>query len=369
MGTRRTTLSDPRAHTAHPDEQAAIERLLKAGFSAPNRDGQFVLKGESQVLAFFATELPRLEQMWTVSIGARFEHVTRDIERVRPRFEIKSSGENWFDLSAELATASGERFSAAEIQRLLQSGQRSVRLKNKKLAIFDTPLLDEFQELLRDCDPRQLQPGLYRMNAQHAPYVAEFASGQGNSLEAPPTWSRWIAASAEISKAPAVPLGDLENVLRGYQVTGVNWLNFLKINNWSGLLADEMGLGKTIQILAFLRAFRGISLVVCPSSLVFNWQREAARFASDLQTVAVVGSDRVAALRRAADLYITSYPLLRRDAALYREMQFETVILDEAQHIKNPDSQNAQAATALRARHRFALTGTPIENSVAISGR
>ena len=364
VGTRRTTLSDPRAAAVHPDEQAAIARLLKAGFSPPNRDGQFVLKGEAQILAFFATELPRLEQMWTVSIGARFEHVTREIERVRPRFEIKSSGENWFDLNVELASGSGERFSAAEIQRLLQSGQRSVRLKNKKLAIFDTPLLDEFQELLRDCDPRQLQPGLYRMNAQHAAYVAEFASGQGNSLEAPPTWSRWIDSSAESGKMHAVPLGDLENVLRAYQMTGVNWLNFLKINNWSGLLADEMGLGKTIQILAFLRTLRGTSLVVCPSSLVFNWQREAARFAPDLQTVAVVGSDRAVALRLAADLYITSYPLLRRDAALYREMQFETVILDEAQHIKNPDSQNAQAATALRARHRFALTGTPIENSI-----
>ena len=151
---RRTTLENASSRGGHPAEQGAIQRLLDAGFAPPNRDGQFVLKGEPRILAFFATELPRLQRMWTVSIGERFEHVTRDIERVAPRFEVKSSGENWFDLSVDLATPSGERFSAAEIQRLLQSGQRSVRLKNRKLAIFDTALLDEFQEVLRDCEPR-----------------------------------------------------------------------------------------------------------------------------------------------------------------------------------------------------------------------
>ena len=115
---------------------------------------------------------------------------------------------------------------------------------------------------------------------------------------------------------------------------------------------------------AFIRNIRGKHLVVCPSSLVFNWQREAERFVPELKTIAVTGPDRQNALRQPADVYVTSYPLLRRDAGLYRDMEFETVILDEAQHIKNPDSQNSQAASTLRSRYRFALTGTPIENSI-----
>ena len=361
---RRITLSSPGVRSMHPAEQAAIQRLLDAGFAPPNREGQFVLKGEPRILAFFATELPRLERIWTVSVGERFNHVTRDVERIAPRFEVKSSGENWFDLSVDLATPSGERFSAAEIQRLLQSGQRSVRLKNRKLAVFDTALLDEFQEVLRDCDPSQRQPGLYRMDARHAAYLAEFAKGQGTLVQASPAWQKWTASGGDPIASESVALGDLENVLRPYQKDGVNWLNQLAIKSWSGLLADEMGLGKTVQVLAFIRTIRGKHLVVCPSSLIFNWQREAARFAPELKTIAVAGSDRAGALRQEAGLYITSYPLLRRDADLYRDIDFETVILDEAQHIKNPDSQNAQTAMALRGRHRFALTGTPIENSI-----
>ena len=363
LGDRRTTLSSPGVRPNHPAEQAAIQRLLDAGFSEPNREGQFVLKGEPRILGFFATELPRLQKLWKVTIGERFTHVTRDVERVAPRFEVKSSGETWFDLSVNLETPSGERFSASDIQRMLQSGQRSVRTKNQKLALFDTALLEDFREVLRDCDPAQREPGLYRIDAKHAGYLAEFAGEQGSIVGAPPAWKAWSMGEGGIGAAD-VELGDLEHVLRPYQKTGVNWLNRLSQNGLSGLLADEMGLGKTVQMLAFIRSIRGKHLVVCPSSLVFNWQREAARFAPEMKVIPVVGPDRAAALRVSADLYITSYPLLRRDADLYRGMEFETVVLDEAQHIKNPDSQNSQAALSLKSHFRFAMTGTPIENSI-----
>jgi superfamily II DNA or RNA helicase len=362
-GSRHTTIGSPGTRAAHPAEQAAIERLLDAGFLPPNRDSTFILKGEPKILAFFAMELPRLQRIWKVTIGARFEHVTRDLERVTPRFEVRGSGENWFDLSVELATPSGERFSAAEIQRLLQSGQRSLRLKNQKVAIFDTALLDEFQDVLRDCEPAQRQPGSYRVDQRHAAYLADFAREQGISVTAPPAWKTALSNLA-IDRIPSIPLGDLETVLRPYQKEGVYWLNSLAQRGFAGLLADEMGLGKTIQMLSFLRTFRRKALVVCPSSLIFNWLREAERFAPDLKALAIIGPNRADLLRETADLYLTSYPLLRRDVSLYRGTNFETVILDEAQHIKNPDSQNAQAAVALRARYRFALTGTPVENSV-----
>jgi superfamily II DNA or RNA helicase len=348
-------------------EAAALEQLQKAGFAGPDGQGELILKGEPRILAFFARNLPRLEKVWDVTIGARFGHVTRDIERIQPKLEIRSSGENWFDLQIELSSSGGERFSAAEIQRLLQSGQTSTRLKNRKIAVFDPGMLDEFEQALLDCDPQQRQPGLYRIAQSHASYLENVATEQGAQIRSDPQWQQWVEARQKIGDLPSVPLGDLETVLRPYQKQGVNWLKSLQMSGLAGVIADEMGLGKTLQALAFLRAIRGKNLIVCPSSLVFNWQREAARFTPELRTLAVQGSERRELFgqpMQEADLIITSYPLLRRDVERYRSMEFTTAILDEAQHIKNPDSLNAQAACALRAKHRFILTGTPLENSV-----
>ena len=129
-----------------------------------------------------------------------------------------------------------------------------------------------------------------------------------------------------------------------------------------------MGLGKTVQTLAFAAGLPGKTIVICPSSLVFNWQREAAKFTPQLRTLAIQGTGRSALFGEPlenADLIITSYALLRRDLDHYQRIDFEAVILDEAQHIKNPDSQNAQSAFSLKGRRRLALTGTPIENSLA----
>ncbi len=354
-------------HRHWPAENAAAERLRRAGFAGPGADGQWVLKTEPRILAFFATELPRLQKDWAVTIGERFEYVTRDVVRIQPRLEIRSSGETWFDLSVELGTPGGERFSAAEIQRLLQSGQSSVRLKNKKVAVFDPGLLTEFEEVLRDCDPQQKQPGSYRIDQRHAAYLAETATDRGATLHAPTGWADSARATRHPADLATPDLGELEAVMRGYQKQGVAWLNYLAKNGMGGILADEMGLGKTLQALAFLRVIGGKSLVVCPSSLIFNWEREAARFVPQLRVLAIEGPDRAKLFGgplAEADLVLTSYPLLRRDAERYRSVEFTAAILDEAQHIKNPESQNAQSANTIRARHRFALTGTPVENSV-----
>lgn len=170
--------------------------------------------------------------------------------------------------------------------------------------------------------------------------------------------------------APADPPAAFQGTLRGYQREGLGWLQFLERFGFGGCLADDMGLGKTIQVLAALagrrtdgRAERP-SLVVVPRSLVFNWLREAARFAPSLRLIDHTGVDRAqdAAAFDAADLVVTTYGTLRRDAARLTEVQFDYVILDEAHAIKNVDSQTTKAARLLRARHRLALTGTPVQN-------
>ena len=165
--------------------------------------------------------------------------------------------------------------------------------------------------------------------------------------------------------------------LRPYQRDGLGWLEFLRWFGTGGILADDMGLGKTVQVLAMLDSLyihsdtatgddpvRHPTLIVVPRSVVFNWIDEAARFAPQLTVQAYTGVERQ--LLRAAfgehHVIVTSYGLLRRDIAELREHEFDYVVLDEAQAIKNPDSQSAKAARLLQAKHRLALTGTPVEN-------
>ncbi len=372
-GERRVTLNATGASLAkfarnRTTEQTALERLRACGFAGPDGKGELTLKGEQRILAFFAAVLPRLQREWKVVVGERFGFVTRDVERIEPRLEIRSSGEQWFDLSYELATAGGDHFSGADIARLLQGGQSHVRRKNGKLAVFDPGLLDEFDQLLRDSDPRQSQAGVYRLDRRQAGVLDAFTEENGMAVTGEPRWRDWAGATRNLDRLTPVSLGSLDATLREYQKHGVYWLNFLAQNGFGGILADEMGLGKTLQALAFLRTLvgQGPSLVVCPSSLIFNWHAEAAKWTPELRVLTLNGTRRSDDFHKIekSDLVITSYPLLRLDTEAYRGQSFSAVILDEAQHIKNPDSQNAQSASALKAKHRFVLTGTPVENSV-----
>ena len=346
------------------EEGIAISRLRQAGFAEPDASEQYVLRGETRILSFFARDLPALQKAWKVSIGSRFENITGEIKRINPRLDIVRSGESWFDMTVSLEAPGGERFSSSEIQRLLQTGQNHVKLKGGKLAVFDPGMLDELQNVLLDCNPRQEIPGTYRVDRVHAGYI-DAVLGEGNTAGVP-EWRHWADSQRQLEKCHPIPLGSFEEILRPYQKEGVYWMNFLAKNNFSGILADEMGLGKTVQALAFISITYGKTIIICPSSLIYNWQREAARFCPDLKVLCIQGGNRHDQFKLIpeVDLVITSYPLLRRDIGRYQEFRFKTVILDEAQHIKNPDTQNAQAALELQADHRFVLTGTPMENSV-----
>ncbi|MEV0684191.1 DEAD/DEAH box helicase [Nocardia sp. NPDC050378] len=169
-----------------------------------------------------------------------------------------------------------------------------------------------------------------------------------------------------------VPVG-LKAQLRPYQERGLSWLATMSRLDCGAILADDMGLGKTVQVLALLVHEReavgpvGPTLLVCPMSVVGNWQRETERFAPDLRVLVHHGTDRrkgadFAAAVADADLVVTTYALLARDATVLSEQHWERVVLDEAQHIKNATTRQSRAARALRARHRLALTGTPVEN-------
>ncbi|HEV8423187.1 MAG TPA: DEAD/DEAH box helicase, partial [Chthoniobacterales bacterium] len=348
-------------------ENAAISRLEQIGFARTDAGG-FVLHGQLNVVRFFATDYHRLQRDWKISLTAQVEKWTGEIERVTPKLEIVGSGQDWFEVRYSLTTPGGEVFSNADIQRLLRSGQSQTRLKNGHLAVIDTVGLEDFEQVIRDCDPAQTKPGLYRINRAHAGYVEQTARELGSAVADRRAALKKFITGRDASPDAKTKLGPLAERLREYQLVGWEWLTRLATNNLGGILADEMGLGKTVQTLAFLRAHQGLgpALVVCPTSLVTNWEDEARKFTPELKTLVLEGADRAARFKSIADvdIVITSYALLRRDIDTLREITFSTVVLDEAQHIKNPETQNAQAAFALRAKHRFVLTGTPMENSV-----
>ena len=212
------------------------------------------------------------------------------------------------------------------------------------------------------------------MPLERAMYLEQaLAQRKGVSLDVPKALSEWMRRLEDAQKTQVEPPCGLCAELRPYQRTGLSWLSALSDAGFGGILADDMGLGKTVQALALLLRERACgrpvrALVVCPASLQLNWRSEAARFAPDLPCMALLGTAAVRQKQIEAwcdGLLITSYDQLRRDVLAYRDKPLTHVLLDEAQNIKNAASQAAKAVKTLNAAHRFALTGTPIENRLS----
>ncbi|WP_432827841.1 DEAD/DEAH box helicase [Dactylosporangium sp. CA-092794] len=264
-----------------------------------------------------------------------------------------------------------------------------------ELAVGDEPLTEDELRRLTDLkaplvrlrgqwvelDPRRLAEGLSfleRHREAESMTVADLLHLAGGAAEAPGglpvvevTADGWLgdllSGEAELRVAEAGPPPGFAGSLRPYQLRGLNWLRFLEQAGLGGILADDMGLGKTVQLLALLAgAAPGPTLLVCPMSLVGNWQREAARFAPGLRVHVHHGADRVRTLDPAGfDLVVTTYAVATRDAAALSAVPWHRVVLDEAQAVKNAATRQATAVRQLPARHRVAVTGTPVENRLA----
>jgi SNF2 family DNA or RNA helicase len=366
---RRIEAGDPRGAVALPDEgllirrdrnaeQLAGERLLALGFRIP-----FDVEVDAGVFDIASTKLPAvvrtlLAEGWQVEAEGR-------LHRRPGRFDITvQSGIDWFDLSASVDFG-GVSASLPELLRALRRGEKTIVLGDGSLGMLPEEWLGRYG-LLAEMGTvegerlrfRRSQTGLLDalVSAQPEAQVDEIFARARQEL------GRFEGVAAQ--KAPPGFGGEL----RPYQEVGVGWFEFLRRFGFGGCLADDMGLGKTIQILALLEQRRTEvkrpSLVVVPKSLVWNWQQEAARFAPGLRCLAHVGPGRATAVEAFAetDLVVTTYGTLRSDVGLLAGMEFDYLILDEAQAIKNPSSESAKAARLLRGQHRLALSGTPIEN-------
>lgn len=362
----------------HPEaERAALERLHELGFYGGDGGALGELTGRRAVLNLLGAHLPALRREgWKVHLSGDLEAIYDSAETVVPVVEVMDAAGEAFEVRTTYASPEGKlQVTPAEIERAMAHGNAYIE-KAGKTAFLDIGAIKTVRETLSSCHARAgRHPGASAVDAVHAPFVqAALERLAGIDFEAAPNW-RARAASQNRSRAlEPVALGRLEGTLRPYQKEGVYWLRFLEGCGFCGILADEMGLGKTLQTLTWLQLPRcrekaqGLpALIVCPTSLVENWRREAEKFVPWMKCLVLSGPERSRRFAQVPDqdLVITSYALIRRDIAFHSQARFSVVVLDEAQAIKNQRTQNAQAVKQLSADTRLVLSGTPIENGVA----
>jgi superfamily II DNA or RNA helicase len=375
---RQVPLAPGRAPAAEEDserdldyEARALARVAHAGLVEPepedaiendDRESALAVAGESAV-AFWHKGIVGLravgdppidvelsERLARVRIGAPLKgrvHVALEGDWLSTRLEFGSD-----ELPVEMGA----------IRAALQSKQRWIALGDGTLAQITSSaegLFESAETVMEGRSSAKLpihQLGrLDRWLEENDGTIDEAIGGLRTRLRA-------LAVAAE----PAMPRA-LQGTLRPYQRLGLSWLEFLQALGAGGILADDMGLGKTITTLAFLLRRKEAegpapSLVVCPTSVATNWVREAERFTPTLKVLLYTGVRRDALAIARCDIAVTTYAILRRDIGSLSEIDFRCAVLDEAQNIKNPESETARAARRLRASMRLALSGTPVEN-------
>ena len=352
-------------------DTAAEERVrgifFAYGFAV--EDGRLVQPEEEASYDFLAEGLPALSERATVFYAEIFRR--RPVRNMPP---VKVGVSVSPDALLEVRF-SAEGMDFAEVAAVLNSyrlKRRYHRLKDGSFVTLGEQQLDLLAELmdlaaLERCGDKAVAP------LSTALYLDAAAREEPNlHLERSEAFSRLVTAITR-PKQDAWPVPEtMTSVLRDYQAQGFNWLMALSEYHLGGILADDMGLGKTIEVIAFLLAKRAEgarpTLVVTPTSLMYNWIEEIARFAPELRASAIAGTKAERREKLAAaddsDVVVTTYHLLKRDIADYGTKTFRYVFLDEAQHIKNPATQNAKAVKRLKTGGYFALTGTPIENTL-----
>lgn len=348
-------------------EKQLFDLVEALGFRIDPRTGEFELKGNNEVLRFYGSGLPRLVNRYNVTYHGSWLSATNALQRISPtvegRNESEGSGVDWLSMDFRYEAPSGFRVSRSEVLRLIRSGQNTLKGGDGRKYVLDSERCEEFEEALQDV-PVQLSTENMRIGLEHRAYFLPFAS----RLELASTRDAVINHDEWKHR-----LGSLGETLRLYQLEGVAWISE-RINTGKGvLLGDDMGLGKTLQSIAAIRSLFEQStnsppkaLVLCPKSLIGNWEAEFERFAPELRVLVVQGSQRKELLVNIHhyDVLITSYSLISRDLQIYQEIDFSIGILDEASFLRNPDTDAAKSVRNLRLGARLALSGTPIENGV-----
>ncbi|MCJ8011627.1 DEAD/DEAH box helicase [Paenibacillus sp. KQZ6P-2] len=369
-------------------EKKLLDVLNLGDFIRLDKEWSLYLSEEDSVYDVLFHLLPRLDswvEVYATDGVKQMMHTGRKAPKIKADTDQTT---NWLEISFEL-----DGISDKEIRKILLSiveKKKYYRLPEGSYLSLEGDAFQLFGELYDELGMKKVDVTGSRMQLPVFRGL-QLRGRDGGSLQL----GRSLRGLLDHMLRPghgefAVP-AELSHVLRDYQKEGFQWLKTLGSYRFGGILADDMGLGKTLQSIAFIlsevreQTVRQPVLIVAPASLVYNWENEFHRFAPSLKVQVALGgrkerSDMLLRMAEAengseaaeednvpdldADVIITSYPSLRKDIRIYREMAFSTLILDEAQAIKNSSTQTAQAVREITTGRRFALTGTPIENSV-----
>ncbi len=358
------------------DQEKRVYRVLRERFGGYDREGSqyFTLLDEDELYSFLSAGVAVLSRYGDVQGTDAFRRLT---VRRPPQITVGIS----VDSGIMDLTVTSKEFGPEELLELMASYRLKKRYHRLRSGDFvdlsQSETLAGVEKLLREMEVgtddairRKVHLPAYR-----ALYLDKLLEEHEELVSTRDRTFRALARNfRSVRDADIEAPESVNEVLRPYQSYGFKWLKTLENSGFGGILADEMGLGKTIQVIALLlhdkeQGNREPSLVVCPASLVYNWQEEIRRFAPGLRCTVLAGTQgarrKALASPEEADVFVTSYDSLKRDIALYEGKQFHAAVLDEAQYIKNARAAAAKSVKTIRARSRFALTGTPIENRLA----
>lgn len=362
------------------EETKALNIIRRSGFMYNPNNLKFILPNEEKIYEFLTNDINYYLKKYDVLVTDNFKK--KQIKQPK----IGSIGlkvENNL-LSIDLNDININLDELKDIMQSYDLKKKYHRLKNGEFLSLEENKDVEFLDKLvkgTNIDYKDLKQGTVNLPVYRTLYLDKILKDINNTQVIKNTEYKKMAQGLDkdkIEEEVQIPK-EFENVLRYYQKAGFKWLKVLDKYGFGGILADDMGLGKTIQLLSVVTAYinsvslneRKTSFVVSPSSLTLNWQSEANKFAKNLKTLVIQGNaqERKEKIQNLDnyDLVITSYDLLKRDIELYikKNYCFKYIIADEAQYLKNSNTQNAKSIKEIKADTRYALTGTPIENSLA----
>jgi superfamily II DNA or RNA helicase len=285
---------------------------------------------------------------------------------VKITIEVRS-GLNWFDSTFEVKFGS-QKVSLKHLHKSIRNKNKFIQLGDGTMGILPQEWIDKFTAYFTAAE---IVDDTLRTPKVNFSGIAELYEEEVLSEEVRMELSAYKARIKNFKQIGQLEVpAELNAELRDYQKEGLNWLNFLDDFGFGGCLADDMGLGKTIQIIAFILSQRkkvnqNTNLVVVPTTLIFNWQAEIAKFAPDLKLYTIYGADRIKdiSLFNEYEVILTSYGTLLYDIGWLKKYKFNYIFLDESQLIKNPESLRYNAVRLLQSRNKITMTGTPIENN------
>jgi SNF2 family DNA or RNA helicase len=277
------------------------------------------------------------------------------------------SGIDWFDVNVEVSFGD-QHITLKELRKAVMNDQKFIQLEDGTLGILPEEWLNQYRTMLRLA---KFEKTGMKVSKHHFSLIDElYQQIDDMSVRRELDEKREKLKNFNNIAQITIPKG-VQAELRPYQEAGVNWLNFLNEFKFGGCLADDMGLGKTLQALTFLQHYKNIetekrpSMVVCPNTLVFNWENEIKKFCPDMKYTIHHGQQRRLSPENLlkADLVITTYGTLRSDIEWIKDIAFGYTVLDESQAIKNPEAKITKAVNLIQTKHKLILTGTPVQNN------